>query len=140
MPKRRLQPGVVTSCRPELRLRAVSSSHADPSTACAYACTTPTDSDSRLFAIGSSPAEVDSMWNGKTVAVVLPTYRERATIREIIEGFEAVGIVDEIIVVNNNAEAGTSEAVEGTSAREVLEPEQGYGAAIQRGLAETKSD
>jgi len=80
------------------------------------------------------------MWSGKTVAVVLPTYRERATIREIIEGFEAVGIVDEIIVVNNNAEAGTSEAVEGTSAREVLEPEQGYGAAIQRGLAETKSD
>lgn len=80
------------------------------------------------------------MWNGKSVAVILPTYREKATIREIVEGFEALGVVDDIVVVNNNAEAGTSEEIVGTSAREVFEPEQGYGAAIQRGLAETSSD
>jgi glycosyltransferase involved in cell wall biosynthesis len=80
------------------------------------------------------------MWNGRTVAVVLPTFREKATIREIVLGFEALGIVDEIVVVNNNAEPGTSERVAGTSAREVLEPTQGYGAAIRRGLAETNAD
>jgi glycosyltransferase involved in cell wall biosynthesis len=80
------------------------------------------------------------MWNQRSIAVVLPTYRERATIREIIEGFEALGIVDEIVVVNNNAEAGTSEQVVGTTAREVFEERQGYGAAIRRGLAETDAD
>jgi glycosyltransferase involved in cell wall biosynthesis len=80
------------------------------------------------------------MWGEHSIAVVLPTYRERATIREIIEGFESLGIVDDIVVVNNNAEAGTSEQVTGTSAREVIESRQGYGAAIRRGLAETDAD
>ncbi len=80
------------------------------------------------------------MWNDRSIAVVLPTYRERATIRDIIERFEALGIVDDIVVVNNNAETGTSDAVLGTSAREVFETQQGYGAAIQRGLAETDTD
>jgi glycosyltransferase involved in cell wall biosynthesis len=49
-------------------------------------------------------------------------------------------VVDEIIVVNNNAEPGTSEAVAGSGAREVLEPTQGYGAAIRRGFRETSAD
>jgi glycosyltransferase involved in cell wall biosynthesis len=80
------------------------------------------------------------MWKGRSLAVVLPTYRERATIRAVIEGFEATGVVDEVIVVNNNAEPGTSEEVAFTSAREVLEPKQGYGAAIRRGIAEADSD
>jgi glycosyltransferase involved in cell wall biosynthesis len=80
------------------------------------------------------------MWNERSIAVVLPTYRERSTIRQVIRGFEALGIVDDIVVVNNNAEPGTSEEVAGTTAREVLEPRQGYGAAIQRGLAETGAD
>lgn len=80
------------------------------------------------------------MWGERSVAVVLPTYREKATIREIILGFEALGVVDEIVVVNNNAEAGTSEEVAGTSAREVFEAHQGYGAAIRRGLEATHAD
>jgi len=80
------------------------------------------------------------MWRGSSVAVVVPTYRERTTIRRVIEGFERLGIVDDIVVVNNNAEPGTSEEVSMTSAREVLEPEQGYGAAIRRGIADTNSD
>jgi glycosyltransferase involved in cell wall biosynthesis len=80
------------------------------------------------------------VWRDRTVAVVLPTYREAATIRQAIEGLEGLGIVDEIVVVNNNAQAGTSEAVAATSAREVGEPQQGYGAAIRRGFAETDAD
>lgn len=77
------------------------------------------------------------MWHGKTLAVVLPTYNEAGSIADCIRGFEALGIVDDIVVVNNNAHPDTSPAVAPTSAREVFEPVQGYGAAIRRGLAET---
>jgi glycosyltransferase involved in cell wall biosynthesis len=80
------------------------------------------------------------MWNGRTIAVVLPTYRERNSIAAVVKGFEALGIVDEVLVVNNNAEAGTSAEVATTSAREVFETTQGYGAAIQRGLREVQTD
>ena len=72
------------------------------------------------------------MWNGRTLAVIFPTYRERASIRRAIQDFEALGIVDDLLVVNNNAEEGTSDEVGHTTAREVLEPQQGYGAAIRR--------
>ena len=80
------------------------------------------------------------MWNGHTVAVVLPTYRERNSIAAVVKGFEALGIVDDIVVVNNNAEIGTFAEVATTSAREVFEETQGYGAAIQRGLREVEAD
>ncbi len=72
--------------------------------------------------------------------MILPTYREKSSIRASIREFEATGIVDEIIVVNNNAEPGTSEEVAGTSAREVHEPIQGYGAAIRRGFREATGE
>lgn len=80
------------------------------------------------------------MWNGKTVSVVLPTYNERESIRVSIEELEATGVIDEIVVVNNNAVEGTSEQVALTSAREVFETRQGYGAAIRRGFRETSGD
>jgi glycosyltransferase involved in cell wall biosynthesis len=77
------------------------------------------------------------MWNGQRLAVVLPTYNEHLSIAECIRGFEALGIVDDILVVNNNAHPDTSPAVAPTVAREVVETTQGYGAAIRRGLRET---
>ena len=80
------------------------------------------------------------MWNGKTLSVVLPTYNEKDSIADCIRQFEAIGLVDEVIVVNNNAAAGTSEAVATTGAREVVETRQGYGAAIRRGLREATTD
>ena len=80
------------------------------------------------------------MWNGRTIAVVLPTFRERNSIAAVVKGFEALGVVDDIVVVNNNAEAGTSAEVATTSAREVFETTQGYGAAIRRGLREVDAD
>jgi len=78
------------------------------------------------------------MWQGKSLAVVLPTYNEPASIRACIEAFELTGIVDDIVVVNNNAHPATGPEVAKTSAREVHESRQGYGAAIRRGLAETR--
>jgi len=80
------------------------------------------------------------VWRDKKVSVVFPTYNEKDSIRAAIEEFFACGYVDEIIVVNNNAAAGTSEEVAGTGAREVFEAQQGYGHAIQRGLAEATGD
>jgi len=77
------------------------------------------------------------MWNGRTVAVVLPTYNEAESIGACVKAFEALGIVDDIVVVNNNAHPDTSPAIADSSAREVFEPVQGYGSAIRRGLAET---
>lgn len=80
------------------------------------------------------------MWNGRTVSVILMTYREKDSIRDVIEGFFATGVVDEVLVVNNNAEPGTTEEVAQTGARQVFEPRQGYGYASRRGLAEATGD
>jgi glycosyltransferase involved in cell wall biosynthesis len=55
------------------------------------------------------------MWNGKTVSVVLMTYAERDAIQEVIDGFLETGLVDEVLVVDNNAERGTREEVAKTS-------------------------
>jgi glycosyltransferase involved in cell wall biosynthesis len=80
------------------------------------------------------------MWQGKTVSVALPTYNERESIRRCIEDFFATGVVDEVVVCNNNAAAGTSEEVAATRAREVREPRQGYGWSCRRAMAETTGD
>ena len=80
------------------------------------------------------------MWNGRSVSVVLGTYAEKDSIREVIDGFFDTGLVDEVVVVNNNAEPGTSEEVQKTRARQVFESKQGYGHAYQRGLAEATGD
>ena len=68
------------------------------------------------------------------------TYAEKDSIRHVIENFLATGVVDEVLVVNNNAEAGTAEEVEATDARQVFETRQGYGHAIRRGLVEATGD
>jgi glycosyltransferase involved in cell wall biosynthesis len=80
------------------------------------------------------------MWKGKKVSLILPTYRERDSIRQVIHEFEALDLIDEILVINNNAIEGTSEEVRQTSAIEIHEPVQGYGAAIRRGFAEATGD
>jgi glycosyltransferase involved in cell wall biosynthesis len=80
------------------------------------------------------------MWQGQSVSVILPTYNEKDSIAGCIEEFFGTGVVDEVVVVNNNAAPGTSEEVARTRAREVLEPLQGYGNAIRRGFREARSD
>ena len=80
------------------------------------------------------------MWNGKRVSVVLMTYAERDSIRGVIERFFDTGLVDEVLVVDNNAQAGTAEEVGKTRARLVHEPQQGYGHATRRGLLEASGE
>jgi glycosyltransferase involved in cell wall biosynthesis len=78
------------------------------------------------------------MWRGQRLAVVLPTFNEATSIAACIKGFDALDAVDQVIVVNNNAHPDTSRNVASTDAVEVYEPTQGYGAAIRRGLHETR--
>jgi glycosyltransferase involved in cell wall biosynthesis len=80
------------------------------------------------------------MWNDKRVSVVLMTYAERDSIRGVIERFFDTGLVDEVLVVDNNAQAGTAEEVGKTRARLVHEPRQGYGHATRRGLLEASGE
>lgn len=80
------------------------------------------------------------MWNGKSVSVVLMTFAERDSIRAVIEGFFATGLVDEVLVVDNNAQEGTADEVGRTGARLVHEPRQGYGHATRRGLIEARGE
>jgi len=80
------------------------------------------------------------MWNNRKVSVILPTYNEKDSIRACIEEFLGTSVVDEVVVVNNNAAEGTSEEVALTAAREVFESEQGYGRAIWTGLRAAVGD
>lgn len=80
------------------------------------------------------------MWNDKKISVVVPTYNEKESIRATIEGLNGLGVVDEVVVVDNNAAEGTREECEGTGARVVHEGRQGYGWSMRRGLSEAVGD
>ncbi len=80
------------------------------------------------------------MWNGQTVSVVFTTYRDLATIREVIEGLFATGVVDEVVAVDNNAEEGTKEEILQTPAKYVHEPRQGVGYGFLRAIREATGD
>lgn len=80
------------------------------------------------------------MWQGKRISVVLPTYNEKDSIARCIENFLALGYVDEVIAVDNNAAPGTREEVAHAGGTLVIEPEQGYGFASRRGFREAKGD
>ena len=70
----------------------------------------------------------------------MPTYNEAERIREVIDGFFATGLVDEVIVVDNNALGNTKEEVRKTNAHLVHENKQGYGHALMRGIHEATGD
>lgn len=78
------------------------------------------------------------MYKNKTVSVVIPTYNESGSIRSVIDSFFATGVVDEVVVVDNNAIGNTREEVAKTKATLISEERQGYGFAIMKGLSEAK--
>lgn len=80
------------------------------------------------------------MYKHKKVSVVIPTYNEAESIRGVVEGFFETGLVDEVVVVDNNALGNTREEVLKTKARLVHEQKQGYGFALMRGMKEAKGD
>ena len=80
------------------------------------------------------------MYGDKTVSVVLPAYNEEQYIRAAVEDFARTGVVDEIVVVDNNSRDGTAAEAAHTTARVVRETVQGYGHALRRGLREATGD
>jgi len=80
------------------------------------------------------------MWNGKKVSLVFPAYNEQDNIADAVQDFFRVGVVDEILVVDNNYKDLTAERAAAAGARVETETRQGYGAALQRGLREATGE
>ena len=80
------------------------------------------------------------MYGEHSVSIVLPAYNEEHNIRRAVEDFFDTGVVDEVVVVDNNSRDRTAEETRLTRARLVNETKQGYGHALQRGLREATGD
>jgi glycosyltransferase involved in cell wall biosynthesis len=80
------------------------------------------------------------MYGDKRVSVVLPAYNEEPHIRRAVEDVLATGVVDEVVVVDNNSRDATAREAAATRARLVQEPAQGYGHALRRGMREATGD
>lgn len=80
------------------------------------------------------------MYGDKRVSVVFPAYNEEQHIRTAIDDFFLPGVVDEVLVVDNNSRDGTAAEASSTAARLVTESAQGYGFALRRGLREASGD
>jgi glycosyltransferase involved in cell wall biosynthesis len=48
------------------------------------------------------------MWQVKKVSVIFPAYNEEENIKVAVEDFFSTGVVDEIIVIDNNSKDRTS--------------------------------
>ena len=73
------------------------------------------------------------MYKGQSIAVIIPCLNEEQGIEQVLRAMPE--FVDEIIVVDNNSRDGTAVRALKSGARVVHEPRQGYGNALQRGLA-----
>ena len=80
------------------------------------------------------------MWKGKKISVVFPAYNEAENIQAAIREFRATGVVDEVVVADNNSTDNTFQLAKKAGARVVTEKIQGYGAAMQRAMLEAKGD
>jgi glycosyltransferase involved in cell wall biosynthesis len=76
--------------------------------------------------------------NDLEVSLILPTYREKESIRKVVLEFQKFTQIKEIIVINNNAEIGTAEEVLDLGVLIINEPIQGYGSAIKTGIKNSK--
>jgi glycosyltransferase involved in cell wall biosynthesis len=80
------------------------------------------------------------MYKNRTINVVMPALNEELGIQKVIQDFESLGFIDEIIVVDNGSVDGTRAVVNQTSAKLILEPRRGYGRAVITGLEHCHSD
>ena len=80
------------------------------------------------------------MWQDKRLSVVFPAYNEAGQIGRAVEEFFLGGLVDEVVVADNNSADGTAERAAAAGARVVREPRQGYGYACRRALREATGD
>lgn len=75
----------------------------------------------------------------KNIDLILPAYNEEESIKKSIEDFYSLNIFKSIIVVDNNSTDDTAKEIKKTKAKYIFEKKQGYGAALIRGLKESRS-
>jgi len=80
------------------------------------------------------------MWKQHKISVVFPVFNEEEGIKTCIEEYFSTNIVDEIIAVDNNSTDNSANMIKETNAKYVIERQQGYGAALQKGLKEATGD
>jgi glycosyltransferase involved in cell wall biosynthesis len=80
------------------------------------------------------------MFGARTVTVVFPAYNEEQYIAPAVTDFAIPGVVDEVLVIDNNSRDRTVEEARRSGARIVHETRQGYGFALRRGLQEATGD
>lgn len=79
------------------------------------------------------------------ISVVIPVYNEENTLREIVRRVQAVGVADEIVIVDDGSVDGTREILkemEDQNPLEVVlhERNQGKGAAVRTGIRRATGD
>lgn len=79
------------------------------------------------------------MHRNLSISVVIPCYNEQDGVREVI-GRMPPGVVDEIVVVDNNCTDRTAEVARSLGAVVVAEKVPGYGAAYKAGLRAATRD
>lgn len=80
------------------------------------------------------------MYKHATLSVVMPAYNEAKSIKRTILEIKSLGIVDDIVVVDNNSKDDTAKIAQRLGARVVKETMQGYGFACIRALKEASGD
>ncbi len=80
------------------------------------------------------------MYRNKKVSVIFPVYNERENIYAAIHEFLNEPSVDEVVAVDNNSTDGSDMEIKKTHAVYIKETKQGYGAALQAGLAAATGD
>jgi glycosyltransferase involved in cell wall biosynthesis len=82
-----------------------------------------------------------------TLSVIIPCYNEASTIEEVLNRVEAVGLANEIIIVDDGSGDGTREVLEGIEAQnrpnvQIIyhSQNQGKGAAVVTGFKAASSD
>jgi glycosyltransferase involved in cell wall biosynthesis len=74
-------------------------------------------------------------WSGRRprISVVIPALNEEEPIGDVVRAIPA-GLVDEVVVVDNDSTDRTADRARAAGARVVVEPRRGYGRACQAGI------
>ncbi|MBI4274365.1 MAG: glycosyltransferase family 2 protein [Rhizobiales bacterium] len=73
------------------------------------------------------------------VSAIIPCFEEEQAISAVVAAVQAAG-VDEVIVVDGGSHDRTAERAKAAGARVVVEPQRGYGRAVQSGIAVARLD
>ncbi|MBI4062725.1 MAG: glycosyltransferase family 2 protein [Elusimicrobia bacterium] len=80
------------------------------------------------------------MYQDQKISLILPAYNEQEHIEEAVKEFRSMGIIDEILVIDNNSRDQTADLARRAGATVIGESKQGLGNAILRGFNSATGD